>query len=106
MIVKAVRALWPVGLLVLAIGVIEAGAQVRPPIDIPVEMDVPIAPTPIKGDGKIQLVYELHLTNFSTNDLTLSRVEVLGHDATPLARYESTELNGRLARPGLPPTNQ
>jgi murein DD-endopeptidase MepM/ murein hydrolase activator NlpD len=106
MIVKAVRALWPVGLLVLAIGVIEAGAQVRPPIDIPVEMDVPIAPTPIKGDGKIQLVYELHLTNFSTNDLTLSRVEVLGHDATPLARYESTELNGRLARPGLPPTDQ
>ncbi len=106
MIVKALRAFWPVGLLVLAIGVIEAAAQVRPPIDIPVEMDVPIAPTPVEADGKIHLVYELHLTNFSTNDLTLTRVEVLGNDATPLARYESTELNDRLGRPGLPATNK
>jgi murein DD-endopeptidase MepM/ murein hydrolase activator NlpD len=106
MIVKALRAFRPVVLLVLAIGVIEAGAQVRPPINIPIEMDVPIPPTPVEGDGKIHLVYELHLTNFSTNDLTLTRVEVLGHDATPLAQYESTELNGRLARPGLPPANK
>jgi murein DD-endopeptidase MepM/ murein hydrolase activator NlpD len=81
-------------------------AQARGPIDLPVDMDVPIAPTPFKADGKTHLVYELHLTNFSPTELTLARVEVLaGSGATQLAQYEGTELNARLARPGLPQTN-
>ena len=81
-------------------------AQVRGPIDLPVEMDVPIAPTPFKADGKTHLVYELHLTNFASTDLTLARVEVLGPDGKGLAAYEGGELNTRLARPGVPQTNQ
>src|SRR5262245_54046816 len=81
-------------------------SQARGPIDLPVEMDVPIAPTPFKADGKMHLVYELHLTNFASSELMLTRVEVLGRDQTSLAAYEDSELNLRLARPGLPPNSQ
>ncbi|HJZ69467.1 MAG TPA: M23 family metallopeptidase [Blastocatellia bacterium] len=83
-----------------------AFSQGRGPIDLPVEMDIPIAPTPFKADGKTHLVYELHLTNFAASELTLTRVEVLGRDQTSLAAYESSELNSRLARPGLPPNSE
>ena len=86
--------------LLLVIGSTTTVAQTRGPIDLPVEMDVPISPTPFTADGKTHLVYELHLTNFSSRDLTLVRVEVLGRDAAPLAEYSGAELNSRLARPG------
>ena len=82
-------------------------SQSRGPIDLPVEMDVPLTPTPFKADGKTHLVYELHLTNFSGSELTLSRVEVLnGSGDAQLGQYEGTELTSRLARPGVPPSNQ
>ena len=93
-------------MVILVAGLRPVRAQARGPIDLPVDMDVPIAPTPFKADGKIHLVYELHLTNFSSTELILARVEVLaGSGATQLAQYEGTELNARLARPGLPQTN-
>jgi murein DD-endopeptidase len=75
---------------------------VRRPIDLPVEMMVPLAPSPFKGDGKMHLVYELHLTNFSPQELTLTKLEILAADGRPVAKYECEELNTRLVRPGLP----
>src|SRR5262245_16823842 len=45
---------------------------------VPVDMEILIAPSPIKADGKIQLVYELHLTNFRAKNLELTRAEVFG----------------------------
>src|SRR5262249_25564815 len=60
----------------------------------------------VEADGKVHLVYELHLTNFSSSELKLSRVEVLSGNSTQLAQYEASELNTRLARPGLAPSNQ
>jgi murein DD-endopeptidase MepM/ murein hydrolase activator NlpD len=102
MIVNEVRLIAALVVL-LAVGQTSAIAQARGPIDLPVDMDVPIAPTPFKADGKTHLVYELHLTNFSSTELTLAKIEVFaGSGATPLAQYESAELNARLARPGLP----
>jgi murein DD-endopeptidase MepM/ murein hydrolase activator NlpD len=77
----------------------------RPPIDLPVEMTVTVAPMPVKGDGKSHLAYELHLTSFIPRELTLARLEVISGDGKPLALYEGQELNERLARPGLPPSN-
>jgi hypothetical protein len=105
MIIKA----WLTALLISTLVVTQspALAQSRAPIDLPVEMDVPIAPTPFKAEGKTHLVYELHLTNLSSSELTIARVEVLAvSGATPLAQYEGTDLTARLARPGLPQTNQ
>lgn len=96
-------------LLFLALAGVQAPAlaQARPPIDLPVDMDVPVAPTPFKADGKTHLVYELHLTNFSASELTIGRVEVLaGTGSTQLAQYEGTELSTRLARPGAQPSQE
>ena len=50
-------------------------------------------PTAFQADGKTHLAYELHITNFSgQNAVTLSRVEVLGDSASPLARMEKSDL--------------
>ena len=75
-------------------------------IDLPMELEVPIAPTPVKADGKTHLVYELHLTNFAGAEINLSRIEVLDSAGKVLASYEGADLNSRLARPGLPQSNQ
>jgi len=69
---------------------------------IPVDVDIPVPPTPVGANGKIHLLYELHLTNFSGRDLELTRLEVLTDRAntSPLASYADAELASRLARPG------
>jgi murein DD-endopeptidase len=71
---------------------------------VPVDLDIPVAPTSAKADGKVHLVYELHITNFDkpSRDLTLTRVEVLGdgQDAAPLARFVGDDLAKQMARPG------
>jgi murein DD-endopeptidase MepM/ murein hydrolase activator NlpD len=71
---------------------------------VPVDLEIPVAPTPVKADGKIHLLYELHVTNFRARNLELTRVEVLkdGANNSPLASYEGAELSSRLARPGAP----
>lgn len=71
---------------------------------VPVDVEVPMAPTPVKADGKMHLVYELHLTNLRARNLELTRLEVLKDEpnALPLAGYKDAELVSRLARPGAP----
>ncbi|HVS81003.1 MAG TPA: M23 family metallopeptidase, partial [Pyrinomonadaceae bacterium] len=71
---------------------------------VPVDVEVPMAPTPVRADGKIHLVYELHLTNLRARNLELTRLEVLKDEvnALPLASYKDAELVSRLARPGAP----
>jgi murein DD-endopeptidase len=69
----------------------------------PVVLEVPIAPTPFKAQGKTHLVYELHATSFRAGDLMLSRVEVYhdnGSAGALLASYKDAELESLLARPG------
>jgi hypothetical protein len=68
------------------------------------DVQVPNAPTPVKADGKVSLLYELHITNWRAANLELMRVEVLGDDpkAKPIASYQDTELNSMLNRPGAP----
>lgn len=79
--------------------------------DLPVKIESPIEPLPVKGvDGKWYLVYHLFLTNWSFSDMVLKRVEVLeGKRGTTLARYEEKELTDlyrfRAALP-TPPTIQ
>lgn len=73
----------------------------RGPLDLPVEMMIPIAPATFRGDGKTHLAYELHLTNFGAAELAIASLEVLGGDGRTLAKYEGEELSARLARPGV-----
>jgi Peptidase family M23 len=75
----------------------------RRPLDAPIDVTVTEPPTAFRADGKMHLVYELHVTNFSSQDCTLTRVEVMHADGDhqALAQYESTDLVGRVARPGV-----
>ena len=79
--------------------------QKFPQIPLPpaVDLEIPLAPTPVKANGKVCLVYELHVTNFQTNDLELLRVEVLGDGTNkpPLASYSDEELARRLGHVGF-----
>jgi len=72
---------------------------------VPVDLEIPVAPTPVKADGKVNLIYELHITNFRAKNLELIRVEVLGDtvNALPLASYKDEDLTTRISRPGAPP---
>lgn len=90
------------GLLLLALSQ-KSHAQVQLPP--PVEVAIPMAPTPVSANGRAYLVYELHITNFRAGEMTLARVDVLGADgnaASPLASYQDAELTKYLSRPGVP----
>jgi len=69
---------------------------------IPIDIEIPVPPTPVKANGKIHLLYELHFTNFSARNLEITRVEVINDSSArpTLASYADAELLGRLARPG------
>ena len=78
-----------------------AAAPPQKPLSVPVEVRVPVPPTAFKAGGKTHLVYELHLTNFSREECTLTRVEVSDGDQAVLARFEGDDLAGRIARLGV-----
>jgi murein DD-endopeptidase len=71
---------------------------------IPIDIEIPVAPIPVKANGKMHLLYELHLTNFKAPNLEITRVEVLNDPSNGLvlASYTDAELTGRLGRPGAP----
>src|SRR3954449_2885964 len=73
-----------------------AWAQARQSFD----MAVPVAPRPVVIDGRQWLIYELHLTNFSSEPLRLLQMEVLaGSDQAKLLSYGSEEIAAHLATP-------
>jgi len=71
---------------------------------IPIDIEIPIAPTPVRANGKMHLLYELHVTNFSAHNLEITQVEVLNDSPKDLilASYVDADLAGRLGRPGAP----
>ena len=60
-------------------------------LGLPLLVDIPSAPIPVRADGKFRLVYELHLTNAEKKPVTLQRVEVWS--TTKLATIEGHELS-------------
>jgi hypothetical protein len=66
----------------------------------PLLLAVPDPPIPFRGsDGRTHLVYELWITNFSSGDATVERVEVRG-DGAPLATLDAAAVAGRLQPAG------
>lgn len=64
------------------------------------DMAVPVAPSPVVMDGRQWLVYELRLTNFSSEPLRLLKLDVLGSsDPEMLLSFGSEELAVHLAAP-------
>jgi Peptidase family M23 len=74
---------------------------------LPLEVRVPVPPTPVDADDGVHLVYELQVVDFDkqrARELEIMRLEVLGEGvAAPLASYGGEVLAGLLARPGLKP---
>ncbi len=73
--------------------------------DVPEEMtplllDMQDAPVPFMGsDGRVHLVYELWVTNFSSGDVVVEKVEVLG-DGDVLQSLDAAAIAGRLQAAG------
>src|SRR4030088_1040416 len=55
------------------------------------EMRVPFEPTAFPSGPNIYVMYELHLTNFGTSTVSLSRIEVLDADAEAAQAIASFE---------------
>jgi murein DD-endopeptidase MepM/ murein hydrolase activator NlpD len=92
-----IKLLFFVGVLLVCItGLTQTNAQSTKPV--PAVLDVPFAPIPVKAMDKMNLAYELHITNFSRTNLVLTGVEVLADDApkTSLVSYRDAELLKRL----------
>jgi murein DD-endopeptidase MepM/ murein hydrolase activator NlpD len=71
------------------------------PFGVPVDVVVPAPPIPFRGAaGQSHLIYELHITNFSSVEQNLTRIEILS-DAGSMASFEGTDLLGILSRPGI-----
>jgi Peptidase family M23 len=67
----------------------------------PLLLAVQDAPVPFVGsDGRVHLVYELWLTNFSSGDIAVEKIEVLG-DGAVLQAFDSTAISRRLQPVGL-----
>ena len=97
---KLVRAaLTAAGLCALLLPSLAAAS--KPPVRSSFDLRVPIAPAPVTVAGVPQLVYELHLANFSDEALTLERVQVFDERDAAVADVRGEELGRRLGRPGL-----
>jgi hypothetical protein len=69
------------------------------PSNLQLEFRVPFDPTVFPSGSHSYLVYEIHLTNFLSVALSLSRIEVLDADAEggpPIAAFEAEQLEAML----------
>jgi hypothetical protein len=69
------------------------------PFPLQLEMWVPFEPTAFPNERSIYVMYELHLTNFGTAPLYLSRIEVLDAQASaaqPIATFNAEQLDTML----------
>jgi hypothetical protein len=67
------------------------------------ELRVPFEPTAYPSNGRMLLIYELYLTNFSGNPIDVRRIEVLDADGPagkPLTAFEGDQIDPLLQNPG------
>jgi hypothetical protein len=79
-------------------------ASARTFADLPVDLQVPVSPTPFHANGKTELLYELHITSFAVKNLELTRLLILDNKGTALPKcdYAGDELKGLIDIPGVP----
>jgi murein DD-endopeptidase MepM/ murein hydrolase activator NlpD len=75
-------------------------AQAERPFTSPIDVGVPLAPTAFQADGKTHLAYELHITNFSGQNVALASIEVLSDSGSTLSRVEVSNLVTNVYSPG------
>ena len=74
----------------------------QPPSDVPIDIEIPFHPIPVKAEGQLHLLYELHLTNFHSQTQILTRVDVKA-ESVKLAQYTGDALFNLIAHPGAAP---
>jgi hypothetical protein len=90
--------MWPLTIACLTVALMLVQSSV--PMVQSIELAVPFAPVLFKQET-IQLVHELHITNFQQTDVSIRAVAVVDHTGRELVRYDGAELAGRMTRPGL-----
>jgi hypothetical protein len=98
-IVKIIAVLWTALACVAGSNAQTVSAPKASSFPVQLEMRVPFEPTAFPSAGRTHLTYELHLTNFAGNTLTLRRLEVCDADARPaepIAAYEAEQLDTML----------
>jgi murein DD-endopeptidase MepM/ murein hydrolase activator NlpD len=71
------------------------------PFGAPLEVIVPMAPTAFRADGGQHLVYELHVTNLGSQEVTLKQVDALDGKRS-VGRRAGLDLTTSVLRPGVP----
>jgi murein DD-endopeptidase len=67
------------------------------------EVVIPQAPIPVVTEDHVALIYELHLTNFSTETLIVRRLQVINPDSgKTIASFDGPDLANRFALVGDP----
>lgn len=70
------------------------------PFIVPMDVNVPVAPTAFTAGGKAHVAYELHIANMGQWDLLLSSLEVVDGDnpSRVLATFSQADLEGMMQR--------
>jgi Peptidase family M23 len=92
--------LWTALAFLVLVGPASAGRAEVTENMTPLLLAVQDAPVPFMGsDGRVHLVYELWTTNFSSANISVEKVEVLG-DGKVLESFDAREIAGRLQAGG------
>jgi murein DD-endopeptidase MepM/ murein hydrolase activator NlpD len=100
---RMTRALYAAILVIAALDVCRNTAQVPVPATASLDARAAVPPTPVTIDGRPHLVYELHITNYRSVDLSLTGIDIIGNERTLLARHQGQDLATRLAAVGSGP---
>lgn len=86
----------------LMAGLCIGGASAAPSSDLPFELRVPVAPTPVKVDGAVRLLYELHINNLSGLAIEFTGLDVVNQqpDYAAVTSYRGPVLAQQLLNPG------
>jgi murein DD-endopeptidase MepM/ murein hydrolase activator NlpD len=73
------------------------------PLTVPLDITIPIAPTAFSANGKMHLVYELHVANYGGSDCSLTHLDVISTGSEKsIASFTAADLEGMTSRPGQP----
>ncbi|HZI55349.1 MAG TPA: M23 family metallopeptidase, partial [Verrucomicrobiae bacterium] len=75
-------------------------ASAEKPFNSPINVVVPLAPTAFQADGKTHLAYELHITNFSGQNIALSSIEALSDSGAALSHVDVSDPVANIYAPG------
>lgn len=92
--------------LVLSISLVFALSAASAPVRQGLDIVLPLAPTTIETDDGLRLVYEMHLTSFAAEPLTLRRLDVLDDSGRILATYTGDDLARLIEQIGPAPAVQ